>query len=327
MNLPVDILRHYNDGVPFAIFRHPGEKRIYVAAPGEAEFYVNMWGSSFSENIAVHTAASVSAPLEPWRESTTRENYIHSTSRLIGRLRMRGGKCVRMRALCGASSSIDINGVVSDMFDRYPDAFCHCYYTSETGLWLGATPELLLECDGRRVRTMALAGTRPAGSTGVWDRKNKVEQAYVTRFILDAFSSLGMVAHSGSDETLRYGSIEHICTRIEANLPSSIGVDNILDALSPTPAVAGVPRDIAMSEIAVCEDAPRRCYAGYVMHRDADGHIRAYVNLRCVHISPAAWCIYAGGGITADSDVCAEWEETAAKASALLEILDRHSIR
>ncbi|MDE6136756.1 MAG: chorismate-binding protein, partial [Muribaculaceae bacterium] len=95
----------------------------------------------------------------------------------------------------------------------------------------------------------------------------------------------------------------------------------------PTPAVAGTPRDTALGEIAATEDTPRRCYAGYLLHSDATGRTRAYVNLRCAQVSPDGYCIYAGGGITANSDPAAEWAETEAKAAVLLDILNRNSLR
>ena len=171
---------------------------------------------------------------------------------------------------------------------------------------------------------MSLAGTRPATPGMPWDSKNTAEQAYVTRFICDALSDLGLEPQCGPDGTLRYGAIEHICTRIEAEVKPHINLGEILDALSPTPAVAGTPRSIALGEIASVEDTPRRCYAGYLLHSDGSGRRRAYVNLRCAQISPEGYCIYAGGGITADSNPASEWTETEAKAAVLVDIMNRN---
>ena len=325
MVLPIDIARSFSSGQPFAVFRLPGDTTIRVA-DRDNEFHINMWNTPFSSNISVNECRSGLAAVQPWAESTPHDRYINSTHQLIGRLRSRGGKCVRMRAICASGKIFDINAIVEDVFNLYPDAFCHCYYTPHTGLWLGATPELLLDYDGKTMRTMSLAGTRSADRSGQWDEKNKQEQAFVTEFICESLTKLGLQPHCGVDETLRYGAIEHICTRIEAALKPGVVLEDILNALSPTPAVAGLPRFDSLAEIEKIEDAPRRCYAGYVMYRGGGGQVKAYVNLRCAQFSENAYCIYAGGGVTAESDAESEWSETSAKGASLVDIFERNTI-
>lgn len=323
--MPVDIARMYACGEPFAIYRYPGEAQVRVVGCG-SEFYVNSWNTPSSANVAVHGCSRGMPECAPLTQSTPRDSYLAATAELIDVLKHRGGKCVRMRVICRDGVRVDVNAAVSELFERFPDAFCHCWYTPATGLWAGATPEVLVDCVGGRLRTMSLAGTRPAGTAAPWDAKNVAEQAFVTRYICEALAACGLEPECAPDATLRYGRIEHICTRIEAGFDSPHKLSDILDALSPTPAVAGMPRATAIQEIERFEDAPRRCYAGYVMTREPDGRVRAFVNLRCAQLSPEAWCVYAGGGITADSKENEEWEETAAKSAAWLEILTKHSL-
>ena len=322
-----DIARLYSEGRPFAVFRLPGETRLRVAGTDGDDLAIGMWNRPHSELISVASSEPGEPQLLPWAASTPHDSYLHTTASLVEGLKRRGGKCVRMRSICRRHISLDVAAAAAELFGRYPDAFCSCYFTPATGMWLGATPELLLDCYGGRARTMSLAGTRPATSGAPWDSKNTAEQAYVTRFICEALRDLGLEPQCGSDGTLRYGTIEHICTRIEATTGPRTSVGELLDALSPTPAVAGTPRDTALGEIAATEDTPRRCYAGYLLHSDATGRTRAYVNLRCAQVAPDGYCIYAGGGITADSDPAAEWAETEAKAAVLLDILNRNSLR
>lgn len=320
-----DISRLYREGVEFAVYRFPGETDIRVCGSGDT-LMVNGWNMSYSQNVAIVPGRAVPDSLQPWAVSTPREQYIASTKELIRGLRRRGGKCVRMRTVCGSCLELDINAAAEALFLRFPDAFCYCLYTQPTGLWLGATPEVLMDIVGNSLHTMSLAGTRHAAGNALWDKKNIDEQQFVTGFICDELKAAGLEPQCGEVRNLRYGDIEHLCTDITAQCVGDVSLSSLLDRLSPTPAVCGQPRDIALAEIARAEDAPRRYYAGYLLLRSADGRVRAYVNLRCAQISSNGWCIYTGGGITADSDAESEWRETEAKASALLEILQNHSL-
>ncbi|MDE6286168.1 MAG: chorismate-binding protein, partial [Muribaculaceae bacterium] len=155
--------------------------------------------------------------------------------------------------------------------------------------------------------------------------KNIEEQSLVTQFICHSMQECGLKPVIGETHTLRYGAIEHICTDISAR-SRAVDVHSLLDALSPTPAVAGYPRAVALAEIEEFEDAPRRCYSGYVMVVEASGRSRAYVNLRCAQLSPDGWCVYAGGGITPRSNPAEEWQELEAKSAVWLEILKNHTL-
>ena len=62
------------------------------------------------------------------------------------------------------------------------------------------------------------------------------------------------------------------------------------------------------------------------MYRGGSGQVKAYVNLRCAQFSENAYCIYAGGGVTAESDAESEWSETSAKGASLVDIFERNTI-
>ncbi|MDE6109679.1 MAG: chorismate-binding protein, partial [Muribaculaceae bacterium] len=175
-------------------------------------FFVNCWNTPSKDNVHV-AAARAGAPEEhPWPASTQRSAYLESTGRLIKRLKSRGGKCVRSRVSSSGRVSLDLDTAVAELFGRFPDAFCYCYYTPQTGLWAGATPELLIDATRDTVKTMALAGTRRSGTDAPWDIKNIEEQNLVTQFICDAMQECGLNPVIGETHTLRYGVIEHICT-------------------------------------------------------------------------------------------------------------------
>ena len=105
----------------------------------------------------------------------------------------------------------------------------------------------------------------------------------------------------------------------------SVSPEQVLDRLSPTPAVAGLPRDISLGRISAIEYFKRNCYSGYIAVIQGDS-VSAWVNLRCLQFTAdSRYCIYAGGGITALSNPECEWEETGAKINSILSVLNKKS--
>lgn len=251
------------------------------------------------------------------------DDYIDGLRKLIDELKETGGKIVISRAIT-CDISRNIMDVIRDLFikgDR--NTFRFIYFSPALGGWLGMSPELLLKYtpDGM-LSTMSLAGTRPSGSTGQWDDKNIEEHDMVTRFIVGMMRSAGLEAEVGPMETVGHGPVEHIRHIITARGEGRC-FDTLLRSLSPTPALAGIPRDVAMRRIASIERHDRRCYGGYVSVKGADGSRYAYVNLRSMSFVPGSDSVtlYAGGGITAQSDPETEWAETLIKAQTLSGIL------
>lgn len=262
-----------------------------------------------------------------WNVSTCKDDYIERVTALIAELTQTGGKTVISRVICGGALNIDWIAVAHDLFLRFGSTYRFLYYTPQTGAWIGATPETLLHYDAsaHSVATMALAGTRKYIDTNEpWDDKNIKEHVYVTDYILACLRSCGLSPETAAAENLRYGIIEHLCHRIKASGVSSDSVFKIIGRLNPTPALAGYPLEDALSHILRVEDFPRICYGGYVGNVTG-GNLYCYVNLRGAHIAENSYCLYAGGGITAASRAEQEWEETASKSSALLQIIENYS--
>ena len=120
--------------------------------------------------------------------------------------------------------------------------------------------------------------------------------------------------------------MQHHGTRIEGLLSAPpTNVLELVAALSPTPALGGHPRDIALALIAAVEGVERGRYGGAVGWVDAAGNGTWAVAIRCAELSPDG-CrarLVAGGGIVADSDPLAELAETQAKFQAMLSALIR----
>jgi isochorismate synthase len=177
---------------------------------------------------------------------------------------------------------------------------------------------------------MALAGTqaRLPGQplTAVrWSSKEVEEQALVSDYIRDFFSRAGAGAvHETGPRTVAAGNVVHLQTDFCVELPHHelmALANRVLHELHPTSAVCGMPKDKALAFILQHEGYDRSFYSGYLGPVYIDGQSHLYVNLRCMQLGQGAAYLYAGGGVTADSNPDAEWRETELKAGTLLAVL------
>lgn len=225
--------------------------------------------------------------------------------------------------------ALDPVSLFDRLAQRYPAAFVSLVAIPGVGIWLGATPELLLETDGRRLRTVALAGTQPLPPHGQaasvrWGAKELEEQALVTRYVGDFFRRQGVAPRQEGPHTVVAGHLAHLRTSFEVSLPPeplARLATQVVQALHPTPAVCGLPREAAAAFILAHEPQPRDFYSGFLGPVALDGKTALYVNLRCLRWEPTRALLYVGAGITASSDPCAEWHETVLKARTLLSVL------
>lgn len=197
---------------------------------------------------------------------------------------------------------------------------------------MGASPELLLEKRGAVVSTNPLAGSRPRGRSGREDDENAVtllhsekdqrEHALVVDAVAAALSPFCRdLKVPSSPSVISTPTMWHLSTAMSGQLRdadcSSIA---LAQALHPTPAVAGHPRQRATELI--CElEAPRGPFAGAIGHCDANGDGEWAVTLRCAEVGEHSARLFAGAGVVAGSDPWAELDETGAKFRTALRAL------
>ena len=208
---------------------------------------------------------------------------------------------------------------------KYPRAFVSLVSVPGVGTWLGATPEVLAEvsADGT-FHTVALAATQPLTDavtprTAIWRQKEIEEQALVARYIVNCFKQLRLREyHETGPRTVIAGQLLHLRTDFEVNLRNvpfpNLGTD-MLRLLHPTSAVGGMPKAAALHFLQTHEGYDRAYYSGFLgpVNVTAPGVARLYVNLRCLQLRPNEAILYAGTGLTADSDPEREWQETELK--------------
>lgn len=191
------------------------------------------------------------------------------------------------------------------LLKKYDTAFVYCWYHPKVGLWLGATPEILLEVERNCFKTMSLAGTQKYEGTTevVWGKKEQEEQQIVTDFILE---NLLNISTESVESTLPYtakaGSLLHLRTDITGKIPNSkmeipnpksqipdseiegnssmTEMGKLIAAIHPTPAVCGIPRESAKKFVLDNEKYDREYYTGFLGELNIKNEIKRSSNRR-----------------------------------------------
>ena len=209
----------------------------------------------------------------------------------------------------------------------YPRVMVALVSTPQTGLWLTATPEVLLEATHGHYHTMALAGTQNLGTGdwdehGVtWDEKNMMEQRYVATYIEQCLKPFADDIDEQGPYTQRAGHLAHLRSDFHFRLADPRRLGELLATLHPTPAVCGLPKEAALDFIIVHEPHQRRYYSGFLGPLDPSGETHLYVTLRCMEQVGNSLRLYAGGGLLKGSRQNIEWEETEAKLDTMRRLL------
>ena len=223
-----------------------------------------------------------------------------------------------------------ISNIFYDVCQRHPNAFVYLF-KSDQNFWLGASPEPLLRLSEGSVSTVSLAGTRPFNEKNLdlssWTMKEVLEQEYVTRYIHDNLREFGIRDYRvTSPYVKKAGSLVHLRTDFSFGYNHLSGrIWDFIDALHPTPAVAGQPKEDAIAFIKQLEPHDREYYTGFLGPVHSSNCMDLFVNLRCMKITPAYLSLYVGGGITLESIPEDEWDETGLKAESLLGIIQSYS--
>ena len=204
-----------------------------------------------------------------------------------------------------------------------PNSFVSLWSTPQTGMWLVATPEPLLQKDDRCYKTVALAGTLPYDRecVPIWNAKNKNEQAVVAQFIEEQIKEVCQDMKHSQCHTLHFGNIQHLCTDFTFTLKANSDLRMFLKQLHPTPAVCGLPRHKALTAILENETGNRKYYAGFSGPLNLKNETNLFVSLRCAELFSQSAVLYAGGGIMPESIENEEWEETCRKLQTMLNVL------
>lgn len=224
----------------------------------------------------------------------------------------------------------DLVGSFLALCRAYPNSFVNFFHIPAIGTWIGATPEVLIQTKGNTFHTMALAGTQRAVGenplkTAAWTQKEIEEQALVSRYIVSCFKKIRLREYDEiGPKTSMAGNLLHLKSDFYVDMEGT-GFPQLgsvmLNLLHPTSAVCGMPKDTANAFIQTHEGFDRSFFAGYLGPINIQEETQVYVNLRCGRILEDSAVLYAGAGITEDSDPEKEWEETEMKCEIIRKYL------
>jgi isochorismate synthase len=350
--------------LPFVLYRKPDEKNVHAILQGnDALHFVADYSESgfvfapfdgkrpavlmpLDEKISIDQPSKPRATPIPKTKPYEQDSHRAAHIALVNKAKsvIDGGgldKLVISRALKLPNATPPLQLFLS-LIDRYASAFCYLWFHPKIGMWLGATPEILLQLQNDRFTTMSLAGTQiaPRPEKPDWGRKELEEQAMVTEYIKRVLADQVTDLKVFGLESVLAGNLWHLRTKITGRLNKDL--KELIQAMHPTPAVCGLPMEEAKKFILQNEGYDRAYYTGYLgelnmvhekwrapngkniensAYRSLQPMTALYVNLRCMQLTSNEAIIYVGGGITKDSNPEKEWEETVNKSLTMIKIL------
>ena len=264
----------------------------------------------------------------------SRDSYLQDIERTIREIKeTKLAKVIVSRLIPFRRGQESIGELYMQLLHQTPNAFVYLVNLPAVrkdlpaaGLWMGATPEVLLKSEGKKLETWSLAGTqsRRQDNDYSWHTKEIEEQAFVSRYLLDVFYRLHIYPYTTQGpETLESGKVAHLSTRFRfAAKKLDCNLGDFIAEMHPTPAICGYPKSKAARFIPKIEKHDRRYYAGYLGPWRLNGEVGLFVNLRCMEIMPDDYILYSGGGITSRSVPEDEWDETNKKSTTLLSAIE-----
>lgn len=229
------------------------------------------------------------------------------------------------------SDDFDIVASFEKLCATYPQALISFVSIPGIGHWLGATPETLVCVEDKNIfKTVALAGTLPYKQgmnlkAVAWTEKEIEEQALVERYVISCFKKIRVREYDEhGPKTMVAGNLVHLKSEFTVDM-TAINFPQLgtvmLQLLHPTSAVCGMPLEPAMKFLKENEGYDREFYAGYLGPVNVERSINLFVNLRCMKLLDHQALLFAGAGVTVDSDPQQEWNETEMKFNTLLNVI------
>ena len=255
-----------------------------------------------------------------------KKNHIALVEKAIDTIRTdKATKIVLSRCKEIKLDKFDLSELVIRILQLYPTAFRYIWFHPKTGIWCGATPEVLIETNGDSFRTMALAGTQKWSELKrpEWSIKEIDEQEIVVDAIVNRLQKVTKVVKISKRYNHRAGSLAHLRTDMSGILNNKQAtLFKLASTLHPTPAVCGSPLKIAKEFILNNEGYTREFYTGYLGPIGGEQNsAQLFVNLRSMKLSEVKATLFVGGGITVGSVPDEEWEETQNKLQTMMQVL------
>lgn len=319
-SIPFDRTEAFDVAVPrFQISTDVNGVHWFLAPEGEE------W-----DDVNGHVRPSPFPKLVSFLYSPSPDDYAASVAEAVQRLRQNVLQKVVLARSCQGILSADISTSAVATRLHHLEPSCTIYAVPTTGdrRFTGASPELLVSQIGSAVHCHPLAGT--ISIEGMIDStaytkwlhgspKNRIEHRIVVDEMVTRLSELcDSVVSDPEPSIVALRSVAHLGTEISGIAHKDVSVLDLVASLHPTPAVGGLPREMAEELIGELEPHRRGAYAGAVGWFNPIGDGAWWVAIRGIFTSGSQFEVWAGAGIVADSDPSAEREETKYKIDSVL---------
>ncbi|MFC6670012.1 aminodeoxychorismate synthase component I [Marinobacterium aestuariivivens] len=210
------------------------------------------------------------------------------------------------------------------------------YLPTPSGDLLSLSPERFIQSCGTEVETKPIKGTRPRGQTASEDTclvealrrspKDRAENLMIVDLLrndLGKTCSIGSVRVPKLFEIETYANVHHLVSTICGRLDHPGKSLDLLQGCFPGGSITGAPKLRSMEVIEEQEPQRRSAYCGSIGYIGFNGRMDTSICIRTLIATQGRLYCWAGGGIVADSDCDAEYQETFDKVNNLLQTLEK----
>ncbi len=319
--------------LPFAAAR-----RQALEAMTQAQEYLTVCSTQGSESKnhpdAVVESQSTPVAIEPMMTQAEFESMVKQALEFI-----RAGEI--FQANVSQRFSASWSGKAGDLYGALrrinPSPFC-CFLSCEDLKVVSCSPERLVRVCERRVSTRPIAGTRSRGLSPEADaiqslellisEKERAEHIMLVdlaRNDLARVCDVGTVAVDDLMGLEEYSHVIHIVSNVGGRLRQGVDAVDVVRAVFPGGTITGCPKVRCMQILQDLEPVPRGLYTGSLGYLGFTGAMDLNIAIRTMVIPGTQLSFHVGSGIVADSDPTREYQETLAKAGALVEALRREA--
>ncbi len=299
----------------------------YEDAIGEIERLV-----SLLEQASLHSSVVVPAevPSVPFQSNVSRDTFLGNVA--TAKKYITSGDIIQVVGSQRFSTPVKASPLEIYRAARSINPSPYMFLLELEGMSLvGASPELHVRCEDRKVEIRPIAGTRPRGRTAEADLKlerdllaDPKERAEHVMLVDLARNDLGRVCDYGTVQVRdlmiveRYSHVMHIVSQVEGHLAPEKTPYDLMRATFPAGTLSGAPKVRAMQLISELEQTARGPYGGCVGYFSFNGNLDCCITIRTALIKDGMAYVQAGGGWVNDSTPEGEFDETVNKAKAML---------
>lgn len=271
-----------------------------------------------------------------WQSNMSRDEYGEKFDKIQEYLR--SGDCYQVnlaQRFCASYQGDEWQAF--ETLNRANRAPFSAFIRLEDSAILSLSPERFVRLQEKRIQTRPIKGTLPRLADPQADHQQALKLAASPKdraenlMIVDLLrNDIGRVAQPGSVKVPElfvvepFAAVHHLVSTITAVLPDSLNACDLLRATFPGGSITGAPKVRAMEIIEELEPQRRNAWCGSIGYISFCGNMDTSITIRTLTAEQGKIYCSAGGGIVADSDVNAEYQETFDKVNRILPLLESH---